>query len=423
VDSGPDISFHNEQLQVAAINYENNTEKLAIAVKLDKLGNRSAVWLVPIPAKPEDIKMDVLQSFPYFYGTDLVLYTDKKVDEITYLPLAASLTQIYPGVFVLPYLYYLANNMGANEGGIQIHADIQKGGITSQVITADNTASLYNYLKNMNIMVEEGSLPIFEEYIGKNYSFVASWVRSINESDYRAPSIFVEFPSNEIYYPMKPTSMYGDTKVPVLIYVIGFVQPKLYAEIANYTLVRYIKGSIGNYNGTLGPFYDKPVSNYSSDLGHGEFARINYTEIIIGSFPEMWRPGILLVKEDPPAKNFIEDIYMGKPGNPPGAISAKLSKADLLDAMVSPSAVIIWILATSILSGIIAGHFVFRKVKKSALIAISNCLTIIALIIATFALFKKEDGDRTRFLVAFSLIFLVINYLFAMILGSILHII
>jgi hypothetical protein len=96
-------------------------------------------------------------------------------------------------------------------------------------------------------------------------------------------------------------------------------------------------------------------------------------------------------------------------------VSAKLFKASLLDAMVSLLGIFIWVLATSVLSGTIAGYVVFRKVKKSAIVSLSNCLSIIALAIATCLSFKKSEGSRLKFIVAFSLIFLVINYLlFAM---------
>lgn len=431
-DSNYGMSFLNEHLQIAAINYENGNEKLAIAIKLDPLRNKSVAWIVPVPAKANDVKIDILKNFPEFEGVDLAAYADEKVDRIVTLPLMSSLTQIYPSIYVwLSSLYIGSPETGY--GGTEVHAEVQKGGITSQVITADNAESLYDYLKSVNITVERGSLPILEEYIGENYSFVASWVSSVNESDYRTPSIFIEFPNDEIYYPMKPTSMYGDTKVPVLIYVVGFVQPKLYAEIENYTSIRYVEGSITYAGNDLSTFYNSTyISNYEFDEfvgGKGgkyehviqQRVNVNYTKIMIGFSPDMvWSAYYSYPSRTPPARNFIEDIYMGKPDNPPEMISAKLSKASLLDAMVSPLAIVIWILTTSVLSGAVTGRFVFRKAKKSAIIALSNCLTIIALAIATYVFFKPNEGNRTNFLVAFSLIYLVINFLFAIILRNML---
>lgn len=421
------ISFHNEQLQVAAINYENGTEKLAIAVKLDPLKNKSIVWIVPVPAKADDVKIDILKNFPEFQGADLAMYADEKTDNIAYLLVASSLTQIYPSIFILP-LFSLGYS-GSEYEDVKVYSEVQKGGITSQVITANNAESFYNYLKSMNITVEEGSFPVLEEYVEKNYSFVASWVSSVNESDYRMPSIFVEFPSDEIYYPMKPTSVYGDTKVPVLIYIVGLVQPKFYAEIENYTSVRYVDGIV-NVDDGMSTFYSGKSVTYISNYGfgargHGESKRVAYTKIMIGFSRDMWSStmGTALywqgrtphLPETPPAKNFVEDIYLGKPDNIPEVVSAKLFKASLLDAMVSLLGIFIWVLATSVLSGTIAGYVVFRKVKKSAIVSLSNCLSIIALAIATCLSFKKSEGSRLKFIVAFSLIFLVINYLlFAM---------
>jgi hypothetical protein len=172
------------------------------------------------------------------------------------------------------------------------------------------------------------------------------------------------------------------------------------------------------------------ISNYGFGApGHGESKRVVYTKIMIGFSQDMWSSSMgsplywkwkkPQLPETPPAKNFVEDIYMGKPGNPPEVVSAELFKASLLGAMVSPSGVIIWILATSVLSGMIAGYMVFRKVKKSAIVSLSNCLSIIALVIATYLSFKKSEGSRLKFIVAFSLIFLVINFLFVMMLEAV----
>jgi len=104
----------------------------------------------------------------------------------------------------------------------------------TEVVTAEDADALYDYLKAKNITIPVGSIPIIDDYIGETYSFVVSWVKSIRD-ERKMPAIFVDFPTREIYYPLKPTSVYGDAKIPAFIYVIGYARPKLYPEIEPFT--------------------------------------------------------------------------------------------------------------------------------------------------------------------------------------------
>jgi len=65
-----DMALYEEDSQVAAITYSNRTENLIMAIKTSQM-NGSAVWILPIPSKGEDIKIDV-RNFPRLEGTDLV---------------------------------------------------------------------------------------------------------------------------------------------------------------------------------------------------------------------------------------------------------------------------------------------------------------------------------------------------------------
>jgi len=51
--------------------------------------------------------------------------------------------------------------------------------------------------------------------------------------------VSITFPTDKIYFPLKPTSVYGSQKVPIVIYVMGHVTPDIYPEIEKDTQVNY----------------------------------------------------------------------------------------------------------------------------------------------------------------------------------------
>lgn len=371
------FSLHTEETQVAAINYENGIEELFLAVKLRKLENNSVVWIIPIPANASDVNINILEQFPQFYGEDILLQAEEIKEEIL---VSASILVSMSQIYTTPLLAILWTNaltftyMG--EGDVEVHAHIEKEGIVTEVVTAENANALYDYLKTKNITIATGSIPIIDDYIGKTYSFVVSWVKSIEDSR-KMPAIYVSFPTDEIYYPLKPTSVYGNTEIPILIYVAGYAKPTLYPEIEPYTEYRYFKGS------TFG----------------------TYTRITIGQTPTT-KGTMIGQSSTPPSTNFVDDLWIEKLEQPPASVEKAARILFIHENMLYFT--IAWLIVASMLAGSLTGYLMFRDFKKFALIGLANCFTIVGTIITTYAFVQKK---RANFIGFFSITFLLINFL------------
>lgn len=239
-----------EEGQFAAINYTSGIEKLIIAVNLaDVEKGKQALWLFPVPAEPEKVRVDVLKGFPYFSG-----YKKEGITKaIEYGFFFAMLSLFGPFSFVM----LTAGTIGSGErdvGVVDVYSHLEKMGMTVEVINAKEAEALYNYLKEKNKALPEELKPILEEYLGKNYSFVVAWISDLEElKQYISPEkvhpeeyywyprtslpligVYVSFPTNKIYYPLKPTSVYGNKTIPITIYVLGHVTPELPFAKAEY---------------------------------------------------------------------------------------------------------------------------------------------------------------------------------------------
>ncbi|MBU0647841.1 SoxR reducing system RseC family protein, partial [Patescibacteria group bacterium] len=75
-----------------------------------------------------------------------------------------------------------------------------------------------------------------------DFSFIASWITNANLSNTstaKQRGIVVEFPTDKIFYPLKPTSVYGQKRIPTEIRIIGYVSPQIFPNIKDYTNVEY----------------------------------------------------------------------------------------------------------------------------------------------------------------------------------------
>ncbi len=424
--TGNDFSInalHGEHTQIAAINYENGKEKLVIAVKMEQIKNNDVVWIVPVPSEPEDVKINILENFPSFRGEDMIKKAEIEKETLEHLAPVMSAGQLWTipyYMFFFPYpLFYISGlSAGANYGA-EVYAEVEKEGILTQVVTAETSQGLYNYLTDKGVRVSEVSIPVLDDYIGKGYSFVVSWLTGKEKETnkkYDVPAIFVEFPTDRIFYPLKPTSLYGERGVPVIIYVVGFVEPEFYDEIKEFARYKHF------YQGRVS--HDWPSEFYGTGKANNGFY---YTRINIGFEREMaifgYDPDIFV--ETPPAKNFVDDLWLEKLEKTPPEIEKAVFTMNSVRFLSSPVGFAVLLLLTSFLTGIIAGLIVFRdsRILGFGLLGLANLFTIMGLIIATNKLMKGESkSKRTAFVVLFSVIFVfVVNTVLVWGLYSILY--
>jgi hypothetical protein len=282
--------LQKEHSQMAAISYRDGYETLLLYINTAR-GENEAVWVFPIPAKPDKVAIGQTEGFPRFYGSSL---SDKARTAILGAFAVMELSQIYPVVLAIPLLFFGsipyngANPMyeegwpsmgGASDSRVFVHESIERDGVTTQLITATDSLALYGYLANKGFDMPVDSKSIFDDYLGKDYSFVVTWVskesppeppanpvtvpsyrvydpsyRDYNAYGYRTLAVFATFPTDKIYFPLKPTSIYQSDTVPLKLYILGHVTPQLYPELSMYAKTDYYEGHSADYRYTTDEF-------------------------------------------------------------------------------------------------------------------------------------------------------------------------
>jgi len=433
--------IHNERQQLCAINYENGYQNMILSIDTDELHGDQAVWIFPVPAGPDETVIDIMKGFPEPSGYDI----EKKVDsEIEGAFSSMRLTQIY----TFPWFFTKRVFMGAAkealtdlaaEPSVVVHEHIEKMGMTTELITAKDGTAFWNWLTLRGLELPEESKAVLDEYVGEDYSFVVSWISDIDEfKKNQAPywyeeryesgsakmavpemlpprvrvnvlGVFLKFPTEKIYYPLKPTSVYGSLRVPTLIYVMDFVKPELYPAIEQDTGVEYFA-----QNRYYVPENMKELFNNKERIDN-----LKYTKI----------------KLNPPSKYLTDDLWMEK-GAPAGISIANCIINNILWFAL------LWFVICSCLASLISGMVVFRKDKisrlKFLLWGLWNFTTLVGFIIATVFLKTREidpklakqlrkrgmhvsvrDARKIWFVIVFTIVFIILTALFQNIMSAI----
>lgn len=254
----PHWQLQAEDQQLAAINYEDGFENLMITVDVSDFQGLEGVWLFPVPSDPDDTVIDIVDSFPRFYGYDV---EQKMASSISDTFDVMRLSQIYTLPFYMMSGYRTFGASGrvlesaqkttAADYGVTVHEHIEEMGLTTELITARRAEGFYNYLTDKGLELPDDAIDILDEYIGEDYTFVVSWIS--DSSQYKTEvgvgygymgavstlGIHVTFPTDKIYFPLKPTSVYGSEEIPIKLYVVGHVTPELYTKVEKSTKVNY----------------------------------------------------------------------------------------------------------------------------------------------------------------------------------------
>jgi len=375
--------YLGQSSQQAFINYENGLQKMILSIDMEE-ASEEAVWIFPVPAEPDKVVIDVVTKLPQLRGEEI---TKKAKSNLLDIKKVLQITQIYTFPFVI-----MAERIGTYKGmkgigaplgmeraeietDVIVHERLEKEGIATEIITAKTAQALYQYLQNKNLKVEAGSISVLDHYIGKEFTFVVSW---ISETNIMAPKpqskqrgVFVTFPTKKIYYPLLPTSVYGSEVVPATIRIVGFVNPKVFKDIKDYTETGYFIDRYFRIGPELKNFYNDVTKN------------VKYTKIEINA----------------PSKMLTEDLWISK------IAPLKIFHALFIVKHPAISGILLLILS-SIMTGLLVGVIIFREARnrkgliKFGLIGIFNCLSIIGLIIATLFVKTKEIREEDKELLA-----------------------
>jgi hypothetical protein len=407
--------------QLCAINYENGFENMLLSVDVSELHGEKAVWIFPVPAEPDKTVIDIIKGFPRLWGYDLKEITDDNISGAFSL---MRLSQVYtfPFVFLFGFggIGKGAESTGAGDiGEVTVHEHIEKMGLTTELVTTEDGNAFYNYLTDKKLEMPSNLKSILENYIGEEYSFVVSWISDIEKFKQESATkdrygrvintigVSITFPTDKIYFPLKPTSVYGSQKVPILIYVMGHVTPELYLEIKKESQVNYFVQKYYNVPNELSSFFN----------GKTRLEDLKYTKIKINT----------------PSKYLTEDLWI-KDSAPVDVVLA-----DFVNRYVWIWGIVFFILS-SCLASMFAGIITFRKdqpdKKKFALFGLWNFLTLIGFAVASIFLrtikLKPEleqqlksqgitvwDSRKILFVFLFTVFFLIITFVFQIVLQSI----
>ena len=307
----------DEGQQYCAINYKDGVQNMILTVDTaEELTGDRAVWIFPVPAKPDKVDINVIKGFPDFYGNDLEEEADHSLNE-AYLLMSAS--QIYPFPFFFVFFGVMSpshlstgrrllQGTKSDNGGVTVHERIEKMGLTTELVSASNSDAFTDYLVSQDLALPGDFKAILDEYIGQDYAFVVSWISDIAEfkrvqatdDNYypgRRPGntvgVFISFPTEKMYYPLKPTSVYEEQVVPAVIYVMNHVKPGLYDEIKKYTTVDYFFA-----------YSYSPVELSDFFFGQKKITNLDYTKIKIEA-PSRYLSQDLWIENEPPKKVIV----------------------------------------------------------------------------------------------------------------------
>ncbi|ALM75421.1 DUF2330 domain-containing protein [Thermococcus barophilus] len=321
-----------ESEQLGAIFHSNGVEELYLAVKLSDY-NGTLFWMFPVPAQPEKVNVDVSYDFPRFGGMEYREYLRSRLNEEFD---GIMLTQIYPILGIFGGI--------ASRGtiSVQVYQVVEKHGVHIEVLSAKDPDSLLGYLKSLNFTFPESSKEAFDYYIGRDYSFVLYYISNMTSARTEYGTLFsvkTTFPAENLYFPLKLTSVYGEQSIPITVYISGFATPKVYDGL------------------------NASINYFIEDSGK------EYTRVEINT----------------KAKNLKDDLWI-LPEEPEFTRRMKT-----INRLIKPLGVLIFLLLP-LLSSLIAGRLLFGNWKKEyLLLGAFNYLTLMGFLIGSYIILKKNE--------------------------------
>jgi hypothetical protein len=278
-------------------------------------------------------------------------------------------------------------------------ATVEKWGLRASVVSVDSRDELVAYVRNEHPGVNRDALAPFDPYCNADYVFVVTWLKSREElvaefpevkridqrvAEGRWPCLYVEFATQQAFYPMRPTASYGDTEMELRLYVIGSVELQTAPAFQRELRSDYFEQ----------PKFDEGLpAEFLAGLPE---TRIPYTRI----------------KTYTSASNFVDDLhFVPKPLN--------LTYPRIITWLTQPAAIVptglVLMLLVSYPCGGLAGLIVFHRWRRPALLGLFNCFTILGVGLAlhrtkyetlsSLPLEPKNDHPKMAYLLVFSLLF------------------
>jgi len=399
----PDLnewSLADETQQFAMINYDGGIEKMLLTVDVKDIRGWEGVWIFPVPADPEKSNIKITQTFPVFGGDDFKEEVDEKIGNM-FLIMSAS--QLYPApVVLLSVLSGVMKAAGFSGGEVQVYQHIEKAGLTAELVSTKDANALYYYLVENHLNIPDNAREIIDQYTSKNYSFVLVWVSNVGQARQSGSSrlgVLTTFPTDKIYFPLKLTSLYGDAKIPIIIYVSGHVAPEIYPSISGYTQVGYFTNAI------IDRMYK---ARYQQGIATGVYPSDD-------TFDEVWSmvtSSYTKISMDAPSSAFKEDLWMQNA--PPIDLALSSSFNNALNGQGYMIILALLFAITSCSASLVAGVLVFKNEvpkEKLALLGLANFFTLIGVWLAARTI-KTPSKLGSGFTWRFTILFLAFSFVY-----------
>ena len=235
-----------ETEQVAFIDHEDGIQRMTVAVDLSGADAGSSLWLFPVPAQPGDIDLAVETGLPYIEGENLNEEFEGAKDDarfMGYFVYFGSVMIFGRSLFWLTMsLADTTESMGGDGYGVTVHRELEDSGMHLELITSENGTEIYSYLSEKSLSVNGGSISQLDRYVEDGFTFIVSWITNVSELGTR-PGIYMEFPTDEMFYPMELTSVYEGARIPITLVVTDHAEPELNREIKDGTSITYYDNS------------------------------------------------------------------------------------------------------------------------------------------------------------------------------------
>ena len=435
-----DLSYILEEDQTAFIAYEDGVQMMSISINFQAESGRKAAWILPIPSDPDDIQFAIETASPSLEGEDIQERADeeferiRKEEMILYLSSAVPMGRVVYGWILLTSLGDDFRGEGyAGQGddlGVLVHMTTNLMGISSELISASSGESVYEYMRSKGLDVEDGMIGPLDHYVSNDFSFILTWLEDL-EDERVQPGIYVQFPTDRIFYPMLLTSLYCDENVPVNIVIVGAAIPDLNQEIKNDATVRYYQGrlippGLSNIDYQSLPGYSPDMSNEEWEELVAPFTSIyrsNFMENLTGDPGEIhggqeYTGTLTLIEIDSRASNYNADIYFDL--GEPDAIKwdREVDERSGEPLILNVKRFTVFVLFSCIL-GFAIGLVMFgsdrEKLSVSLALGVANVFSIWLMLLLAFIFHKKfkVDGEKMIIFVAsYLLSFTVLAYIF-----------
>jgi len=389
------LKLIEQRHQVSVIKHENGTQHMYLSIDLknplSESGVENAVWIYPIPAIPTNIDLDIRDDIPELRG--------RNVQADFWNMLAKIPKDIVDYMFPVIISYWTDIGSMGNDllmadltlnipepVDVVVHESFTKMGIRTELLSTKNTTVFSSYLEERGLSFPPEML---EGYVGDEFSFVLSWIedpKEVADSDKRLAN-FITFPTENIFFPLRFTSVYGETRVPITIYTKQWRTPVVYDSIREDISVEYRKGKVVDGNKE---FFDFSSAKYSKE--------IRYTKIHLNTS----------------SKNLISDLSIKE------AYPKSLHIMEFFTPEWKNPLTLVFFVCISFLLGLI----IFRKTDipawKYVSVSLFSILSIIGFWIALFFLQRNKGyaKEKMAFALLLPVIFLSIFVVMAMKFGA-----